>query len=140
MTMEEDQAAKTNIAGNYGRKGGFRACIWLDRAAIVSKDTEPENWKVCTVTQVEEVKILIRMLPILGSTVIMETCSPQLQTLSVQQGNAMDPKLANWYKYKPENPDAAAASKSSQQQPKSASNSSAVILESKEDKVPESSN
>ncbi|KAK2654438.1 hypothetical protein Ddye_014294 [Dipteronia dyeriana] len=69
---------------------------WLDRAAIVSKDTEPENWKVCTVTQVEEVKILVRMLPILGSTVIMDTCSPQLQTFSVQQGNAMDPKLGSF--------------------------------------------
>ncbi|KAK3220107.1 hypothetical protein Dsin_014077 [Dipteronia sinensis] len=70
--------------------------LWLDRAAIVSKDTEPEKWKVCTVTQVEEVKILVRLLPILGSTVIMDTCGPQLQTFSVQQGNAMDPRLGSF--------------------------------------------
>ncbi|KAK2634666.1 hypothetical protein Ddye_029458 [Dipteronia dyeriana] len=69
---------------------------WLDRAAIVSKDTEPEQWKICTVTQVEEVKILARMLPILGSTVIMNTCMAQLQTFSIEQGNAMDPKLGSF--------------------------------------------
>ncbi|KAI9156482.1 hypothetical protein LWI28_007409 [Acer negundo] len=68
---------------------------WLDRAAIVSKDTEPEEGKICTVTQVEEVKILTRMLPILGSTVIMNTCMAQLQTLSIQQGYVMDPKLGS---------------------------------------------
>ncbi|KAK1570470.1 hypothetical protein Q3G72_002428 [Acer saccharum] len=68
---------------------------WLDRAAIVSKDTEPEQWKICTVTQVEEVKILARMLPILGSTVIMNTCLAQLQTLSIEQGNFMDRKLGS---------------------------------------------
>ncbi|KAK1557256.1 hypothetical protein Q3G72_021096 [Acer saccharum] len=52
--------------------------------------------------------------------------------------NAKQKFRTNWYR--PENPDAAAAIKSSQQQPKSASNSSAVILESKVDKVQESSN
>ncbi|KAK3228996.1 hypothetical protein Dsin_000877 [Dipteronia sinensis] len=69
---------------------------WLDRAAIVSTDTEPEQWKICTVTQVEEVKILARMLPILGSTVVMNTCMAQLQTFSIEQGNAMDPKLGSF--------------------------------------------
>ncbi|XVF31539.1 hypothetical protein REPUB_Repub16aG0154400 [Reevesia pubescens] len=59
----------------------------LDKAAIVPKDSKPTPWTLCTVTQVEEVKILTRMLPILGSTIIMNTCMAQLQTFSVQQGN-----------------------------------------------------
>jgi peptide/histidine transporter 3/4 len=51
----------------------------------------PEPWKVCAVTQIEEVKILTRMLPIIASTIIMNTCMAQLQTFSVHQGYFMDP-------------------------------------------------
>ncbi|OMO86197.1 Proton-dependent oligopeptide transporter family [Corchorus capsularis] len=69
---------------------------WLDKAAIVPKDSKPTPWSVCTVTQVEEVKILTRMLPILGSTIIMNTCMAQLQTFSVEQGSAMNRQLGNF--------------------------------------------
>ncbi|KAF7818042.1 protein NRT1/ PTR FAMILY 4.6-like [Senna tora] len=69
---------------------------FLDKAAILEKGSKPEAWKVCTVTQVEEVKILTRMLPILGSTIIMNTCLAQLQTFSVQQGNVMNLKLGSF--------------------------------------------
>ncbi|XP_027192985.1 protein NRT1/ PTR FAMILY 4.5-like [Cicer arietinum] len=62
----------------------------LDKAAIQPKGTEAIKWKVCTVTQVEEVKILTRMMPILLSTIIMNTCLAQLQTFSVQQGIIMN--------------------------------------------------
>lgn len=56
----------------------------------------PEPWKVCTVTQVEEVKILTRMLPIIASTIIMNTCMAQLQTFSVHQGYFMDPYIGSY--------------------------------------------
>ncbi|PNX74384.1 putative peptide/nitrate transporter [Trifolium pratense] len=62
----------------------------LDKAAVLPKGTEAIKWKVCTVTQVEEVKILTRMMPILLSTIIMNTCLAQLQTFSVQQGTFMN--------------------------------------------------
>ncbi|KAK4378777.1 hypothetical protein RND71_000639 [Anisodus tanguticus] len=39
---------------------------FLDKAAIHSKTVEPTPWTVCTVTQVEEVKVLTRMLPIIA--------------------------------------------------------------------------
>ncbi|KAM1160083.1 hypothetical protein ACFX13_033934 [Malus domestica] len=67
----------------------------LDKAAILGKGSKPEPWKVCTVTQVEEVKVLTRMLPILFSTIIMNTCLAQLQTFSVQQGSIMDLHLGS---------------------------------------------
>lgn len=57
---------------------------------------KPQPWKVCTVTQIEEVKILTRMLPIVASTIIMNTCLAQLQTFSVQQGNIMNLKLGSF--------------------------------------------
>ncbi|KAI7753113.1 hypothetical protein M8C21_004980 [Ambrosia artemisiifolia] len=68
-----------------------RQFSWLDKAAIVPNGSKPSE--ICTVTQVEEVKILIRMLPIILSTVIMNTCLAQLQTFSQAQGNFMNKKL-----------------------------------------------
>lgn len=68
----------------------------MDRAAIVpndSKASELAPWEICTVTQVEELKILIRMLPIILSTVVLNTVLAQLQTFSQAQGNFMDKKL-----------------------------------------------
>ncbi|KAL5068906.1 hypothetical protein RYX36_019793 [Vicia faba] len=70
---------------------------FLDKAAILQETSEPQQpWNVCTVTQVEEVKILTRMLPILASTIVMNTCLAQLQTFSVQQGNIMNLKLGSF--------------------------------------------
>ncbi|KAL2325669.1 hypothetical protein Fmac_024727 [Flemingia macrophylla] len=69
---------------------------FLDKASILQENNEPQEWKVCTVTKVEEVKILARMLPILASTIIMNTCLAQLQTFSVQQGNVMNLKLGSF--------------------------------------------
>ncbi|KAJ1393314.1 Proton-dependent oligopeptide transporter family [Sesbania bispinosa] len=69
---------------------------FLDKAAVLQENLKPQPWKVCTVTQVEEVKILTRMLPIVASTIIMNTCLAQLQTFSVQQGNVMNLKLGSF--------------------------------------------
>ncbi|PQQ12021.1 protein NRT1/ PTR FAMILY 4.5-like [Prunus yedoensis var. nudiflora] len=71
---------------------------FLDRAAIRGATTADGSstskahgsWDLCTVTQVEETKHLIRMLPIIFSTVFMNTCMAQLQTFSIQQSNTMD--------------------------------------------------
>ncbi|CDP09678.1 unnamed protein product [Coffea canephora] len=68
---------------------------FLNKAATVQEGETPEPWRVCTVTQVEEFKILIRMLPILLSTVIMNTCSAQLQTYSVLQGYSMNTRIGS---------------------------------------------
>ncbi|KAG2674638.1 hypothetical protein I3760_13G146400 [Carya illinoinensis] len=68
----------------------------LDKAAILLEGMTPKPWKACTVTQVEEVNILTRMLPIIGSTIIMNTCMAQLQTFSVHQGYFMDPYICSF--------------------------------------------
>ncbi|XP_076939900.1 protein NRT1/ PTR FAMILY 4.6-like [Bidens hawaiensis] len=72
---------------------------YLDRAAVIrseldASELEPSgSWKLCTVTQVEETKILIRMLPIIISTIFMNTCLAQLQTFTIQQSTTMDRNL-----------------------------------------------
>uniref|UniRef100_A0A7N0RAZ4 Uncharacterized protein n=1 Tax=Kalanchoe fedtschenkoi TaxID=63787 RepID=A0A7N0RAZ4_KALFE len=67
---------------------------WMDKAAIMQESTDTEKprdpWKLCTVSEVEEVKVLTRMLPIIGSTIIMNTCLAQLQTFSMEQGSRMN--------------------------------------------------
>lgn len=47
-------------------------------------------------TQVEETKILIRMLPIIVSTIFMNTCLAQLQTFTIQQSTTMDTNLGGF--------------------------------------------
>ncbi|KAJ0978757.1 hypothetical protein J5N97_014231 [Dioscorea zingiberensis] len=70
---------------------------FLDKAAVIPPNSNRDQaWKVCSVSQVEELKILIRMMPIIGSTILMNTCLAQLQTFTVQQGNIMDLHLGSF--------------------------------------------
>ncbi|EOY14601.1 Nitrate transporter 1:2, putative [Theobroma cacao] len=68
---------------------------FLDRAAVSripwdESAVTPGPWRLSTVTQVEETKILLRMLPIVLSTVFINTSLAQLQTFSIQQSMTMD--------------------------------------------------
>ncbi|CAI0465347.1 unnamed protein product [Linum tenue] len=72
-----------------GRTDQFR---FLDKAAII-KTTTQNAWRLCPVTQVEETKILIRMIPIILCTLFANTCVAQQQTFTVQQSRTMDRNL-----------------------------------------------
>ncbi|KAK7303025.1 hypothetical protein RJT34_13924 [Clitoria ternatea] len=82
---------------------------FLDKAAIQIKHDEqsekpeapPNPWKLCRVTQVENAKIVIGMLPIFSCTVIMTLCLAQLQTFSMEQGYTMDTTFTNHFKIPP---------------------------------------
>ncbi|CAH2045803.1 unnamed protein product [Thlaspi arvense] len=64
--------------------------LFLDKAAIISEgDTKSDPWKLCTVTQVEEVKILLRLFPIWASGIVFSVLHSQIYTLFVQQGRSM---------------------------------------------------
>ncbi|BAF09701.1 protein NRT1/ PTR FAMILY 7.2 [Oryza sativa Japonica Group] len=84
-------------ADSGGRKllhtEGFR---FLDRAAVVGANpklgtcTQPRDpWKLCTVTQVEEVKSILRLLPIWLCTILYSVVFTQMASLFVVQGAAM---------------------------------------------------
>ncbi|KAJ1280581.1 hypothetical protein BS78_04G243600 [Paspalum vaginatum] len=69
---------------------------FLDKAAIISESDMEEmseetvsSWKLCTVTQVEELKILLRLLPIWVTSVIVSSAFTQMNTTFIQQGSAM---------------------------------------------------
>lgn len=58
-------------------------------------------WKLCTINQVEQVKILITVIPIFACTIIFNTTLAQLQTFSVQQGSSMNSKLTTSFHIPP---------------------------------------
>ncbi|GAB2217077.1 hypothetical protein Droror1_Dr00000236 [Drosera rotundifolia] len=70
------------------RSKGFR---FLDKAAIKDPDTIKTNkWVLSTLTDVEEVKLVLRMLPIWATTIIFWTVYAQMTTFSVSQATTMD--------------------------------------------------
>ncbi|VFQ89625.1 unnamed protein product [Cuscuta campestris] len=69
---------------------------WLNKACIKENQegSNKENpWRVCSVSQVEQVKTLISIIPIFACTIVFNTILAQLQTFSVQQATTMDTKL-----------------------------------------------
>ncbi|KAG2276453.1 hypothetical protein Bca52824_059008 [Brassica carinata] len=73
---------------------GYKKISCLDKAAVITEHdvtngVSPNPWKLCTVTQVEEVKILLRMFPIWVSGIVFTALQSQIYTLFVQQGQSM---------------------------------------------------
>ncbi|CAN1127125.1 Protein NRT1/ PTR FAMILY 8.1 [Linum perenne] len=68
---------------------------FFDKAAIVT-DAEVDSrnrWKLCTITQVEEFKSFIRVLPVWASTIALSISFAQLSTFFVSQAAIMHRKL-----------------------------------------------
>nr|CAB3447606.1 unnamed protein product [Digitaria exilis] len=71
---------------------------FLDKAAIITESDFEEvteevvgsSWKLCTVTQVEELKILLRLLPIWATSIVMSSAYAQMTTTFIQQGSVMN--------------------------------------------------
>eukprot|EP01018_Ginkgo_biloba_P005000 Gb_01342 [translate_table: standard] len=69
---------------------------FLDKAAIVQYIDENQRrassspWKLCTVTQVEETKLVIRMVPIWLCCLMFGVTVAQGTTFFIKQGNTMD--------------------------------------------------
>ncbi|OVA19531.1 Proton-dependent oligopeptide transporter family [Macleaya cordata] len=80
---------------------------FLDRAAIITSDdmtsmipnkSDPPNpWQLCTVTQVEEVKCVLRLLPIWLCTIFYSVVFIQMVSLFVEQGAAMKTTLHTFH-------------------------------------------
>ncbi|XP_051148514.1 protein NRT1/ PTR FAMILY 8.3 [Andrographis paniculata] len=73
----------------------------LDKAAIVGEEETrtgdySDRWKLCTVTQVEELKILIRMFPIWATGIVFAAVYAQMSTMFVEQGMVMDTSIGSF--------------------------------------------
>ncbi|KAK1267199.1 Peptide transporter PTR3-A [Acorus gramineus] len=77
----------------YAKKGRFRidstpSLSFLNKAAV--KVGRATKWRQSTVTQVEETKQIVRMLPILLASFLPSTMIAQINTLFVKQGTTLD--------------------------------------------------
>ncbi|XP_073038610.1 protein NRT1/ PTR FAMILY 7.3-like isoform X1 [Primulina eburnea] len=79
---------------------------YLDKAAVItpsdkillqSKGQAPNPWHLCTVTQVEEVKCVLRLLPIWFCTIVASIVFVQVLSLFVEQGAAMNTLIFNFH-------------------------------------------
>ncbi|KAK4407816.1 protein NRT1/ PTR FAMILY 8.1 [Sesamum angolense] len=70
---------------------------FFDKAAVETQSDHMKGsvdpWKLCTVTQVEELKAVIRLLPVWATGIIFATVYGQMSTLFVLQGLTMDARV-----------------------------------------------
>jgi peptide/histidine transporter 3/4 len=72
----------------------------LDKAAV---ETEGDRrvwpaspWRLCTVTQVEELKCVLRLLPVWACGIIFAAAYTQMSTTFILQGDTLDPRLGSF--------------------------------------------
>ncbi|GKB07859.1 NRT1/ PTR family 8.1-like protein, partial [Tanacetum coccineum] len=79
--------------------------VFFDKAAVVvHSDHTNESidpWKLCSVTQVEELKAVLRLLPIWATGIIFSTVYAQMNNLFVLQGSTLDPRMGPSFEIPP---------------------------------------
>ncbi|KAK7373888.1 hypothetical protein VNO80_07308 [Phaseolus coccineus] len=74
----------------------------LDKAAVETQSDHttglPNPWRLCTVTQVEELKSVISLLPVWASLIAFSTVYGQMSTMFILQGNTMDQHVGPHFK------------------------------------------
>ncbi|XP_071738150.1 protein NRT1/ PTR FAMILY 5.3-like isoform X2 [Rutidosis leptorrhynchoides] len=73
---------------------------FLDKAAVKIKEPASQ-WRLCTVTQVEQTKQMVKMIPVLCATFITSTFFPQTQTLFIKQGTTLDRSMGPHFEIPP---------------------------------------
>ncbi|OEL30831.1 Protein NRT1/ PTR FAMILY 8.3 [Dichanthelium oligosanthes] len=76
---------------------------FFDKAAIVVTSTDKKRtavskspWRLCTVSQVEELKMLLRMFPIWASMLLFFTVTAQMSSTFIEQGAVMDSRVGSF--------------------------------------------
>ncbi|KAL0324557.1 UNVERIFIED_CONTAM: protein NRT1/ PTR FAMILY 7.3 [Sesamum calycinum] len=101
--------AGADHGSDHTANGGARKMLhtqgfkFLDRAAfLTSRDSEQlkqnayNPWRLCPISQVEEVKCILRLLPIWLCTIIYSVVFTQMASLFVEQGDAMNTNVSNF--------------------------------------------
>lgn len=96
--LHETADAESNIKGSR-KLDHTKEFSFLDKAAVeTGKDDikgTGDPWNLCTVTQVEELKAIIRLLPIWATGIIFSAVYSQMGNLFVLQGETMDKFVGN---------------------------------------------
>ncbi|CAD6212269.1 unnamed protein product [Miscanthus lutarioriparius] len=100
LVLPEDSSALHQVPspteGNHCKIQHTSQFRFLDKAAIVapsSSDGEKgpiSPWRLCTVSQVEELKTVLRMFPVWVSMVLFFAVTAQMSSTFIEQGETMD--------------------------------------------------
>ncbi|CAI8613788.1 unnamed protein product [Vicia faba] len=94
------------LEGRLSHSNQFK---WLDKAAIVTKEEAnnpnavPILWNIVTVHRVEELKCMIRMLPIWASGILLITAASHQSSFVIQQARMMNRHLSHSFQLSPAN-------------------------------------
>ncbi|KGN56654.1 protein NRT1/ PTR FAMILY 7.3 [Cucumis sativus] len=98
---DDDKELASNGARRILHTNGFK---FLDKAAVITSseydqldDGARNPWRLCTVTQVEEVKCILRLLPIWLCTILYSVVFTQMASLFVVQGAAMRTNISTFH-------------------------------------------
>ncbi|XP_050372594.1 protein NRT1/ PTR FAMILY 4.6-like [Argentina anserina] len=87
ITKQPDQPQTTiELKHDAAAETPSQSLKFLNRAVLNNQ---------CTVQQLEEVKIVLKILPIFACTIMLNCCLAQLSTFSVQQAATMDTQLGS---------------------------------------------
>ncbi|KAE9600845.1 hypothetical protein Lal_00011300 [Lupinus albus] len=99
--LHETADAESNIKGSRKLEHTNKMKC-LDKAAVETESDRfkslPNPWRLCTVTQVEELKSVVRLLPVWASLIAFATVYSQMGTMFVLQGNTMDQHIGPNFK------------------------------------------
>ncbi|CAI9099466.1 OLC1v1036293C1 [Oldenlandia corymbosa var. corymbosa] len=96
LYQNKELDASISVNGRLQHTNQFR---WLDRAAIVTEADKdiwntPKAWRLSTVHRVEELKSMVRILPIWGAAILLFASYASQHNFAVLQGRTMDRHFA----------------------------------------------
>ncbi|KAJ1295851.1 hypothetical protein BS78_01G254500 [Paspalum vaginatum] len=103
LALPEDSSALHEVVPSSATQGKCKVqhhtsqFSFLDKAAIVEASCGEKGatspWRLCTVSQVEDVKMLLRMFPVWVSMVLFFAATAQMSSTLIEQGAAMDNRV-----------------------------------------------
>ncbi|RHN78544.1 putative proton-dependent oligopeptide transporter family, major facilitator superfamily [Medicago truncatula] len=86
----------------YTKKGKFKIDLtqtfrFLNKACVDTGSSASDEWMLCTVTQVEETKQILSLVPIWVATFIPSAMIAQINTLFVKQGTTLNRSIGNFH-------------------------------------------
>jgi peptide/histidine transporter 3/4 len=71
-------------------------CSFLNKACVDTGSSTSNEWMLCTITQVEETKQILSLIPIWIATFIPSAMIAQINTLFVKQGTTLNTSIGNF--------------------------------------------
>ncbi|KAJ3690084.1 hypothetical protein LUZ61_019248 [Rhynchospora tenuis] len=96
---EDPPQIDTRVVWNKSSIQPTKSMRFLDKAAI--KSNSDSKWTSCSITEIEETKQMISMLPILVSLILPCTMIAQINTLFVKQGATLDRHMGPHFQIPP---------------------------------------